>query len=91
MSIDDVRDRITIEGMRIKVVALFCVTVIAILCILKLADPENILVNIIIAIGSFVGGEAVGKRQMDILPSSGSHSQTMTVTESKSDDPVKPV
>ena len=64
----ELREQLSSDGIRKEIFALFCITVIAVLCILKLADPENILINIIIAIGSFAGGEANARRKMDPTP-----------------------
>lgn len=75
--------RVSVDGVREKIAALFCVTVIAILCILKLADPENIIINIIVAISSFIGGEANQRRKMD-TPSQGDYTQTLTETTTAS-------
>ena len=46
---------------REKIFALFCLTVIAIIAMLKLTDPENLLVNIVVAISAFVTGSAMRK------------------------------
>jgi len=52
----------SIRGYEIRkeIFALFCLTVIAIVAMLKLADPENIVINIILVIASFGGGYAMG-------------------------------
>jgi hypothetical protein len=70
MSTDEIKDQINtgreqINAVREKIFAMSCVTVIAIACILKLSDPENIIINIIVAIASFVGGEAYQRRKAD--------------------------
>ncbi len=46
---------------REKILALCCLTLIAILAMFRLTDPENIIVNIIVAIGSFISGTAMRK------------------------------
>lgn len=56
--------RQSMAGVRVKIFALFCVTVIAIIALLKLPDPENIIINIIVAIGSFLGGDAEARRRL---------------------------
>ncbi len=68
--INELRDQFNILACQVreKIFALFCLTVIAIVAMLKLADPENIVINVIVGICSFVGGVAVGqgmKRKTD--------------------------
>jgi hypothetical protein len=46
---------------REKIVALFCLTVIAIVAMMRLDDPENIIVNVVVAIAAFVTGSAMRK------------------------------
>ena len=46
---------------REKIVALFCLTIIAIVAMIKLDDPENIIVNVVVAIAAFVTGSAMRK------------------------------
>lgn len=48
---------------REKIAAIFCLTVIAIVAIVRLSDPENIIINIVVAIAGFVAGAAT--RQVD--------------------------
>ena len=48
------------DQIRVKVFALFCLTVIALTAMIRLSDPENIVINIIVGITSFVGGASVG-------------------------------
>lgn len=79
----DLRDKVSTEGVRVKIFALFCVTVIALVALLKLTDPENIIINIIVAIGSFLGGGEAERRRMDSLPSPGTHTLTETTTENR--------
>jgi len=47
---------------REKILALLCLTLIAIFAMLRITDPENIVVNIIVAIGSFISGSASARR-----------------------------
>jgi hypothetical protein len=44
---------------REKIVALFCLTVIAIVAMMKLPDSENVVVNVVVAIAAFVTGSAM--------------------------------
>ena len=46
---------------REKIVALFCLTAIAIVAMMRLDDPENIIVNVVVAIAAFVTGSAMRK------------------------------
>ena len=46
---------------REKIVALFCLTAIAIVAMMRLDDPENIIVNVVVAIAAFVTGAAMRK------------------------------
>jgi len=57
-TIDDLRERIACAQIRVGIMALFCLTVIAVVAMLKLADPENIVINVIVGIGCFSGGVA---------------------------------
>lgn len=56
------------DQIRVKVFALFCLTVIALTAMVRLTDPENIVINIIVGITSFVGGASVGAsmRKVDL-------------------------
>ncbi len=85
---NEIRDRISTEGVRVKIMALFCVTVIALVALLRLADPENIIINIIVAIGSFLGGSEAERRKMDSIPPNADFTQTLTesTTASKTAD-----
>ena len=47
---------------REKIVALFCLTVIAIIAMVRVADPENIVINVIVGICGFIGGVASARR-----------------------------
>jgi len=47
---------------REKILALLCMTIIAVFAMMRLTDPENIVVNIIVAIGSFISGSASARR-----------------------------
>jgi hypothetical protein len=58
-------DQMACYQVRERIFALFCVTVIAIVAMLKLDDPENIIINIVLVIGAFAAGRADGLRQTD--------------------------
>jgi membrane protein YqaA with SNARE-associated domain len=46
-----------------KMIALLCLTGIAIYAMTKLNDPENVVINVVVAIASFISGGAVGYLQ----------------------------
>jgi len=48
----------TASHVRERIFALFCLTIIAIVSMYQISDPENIVINIIVGICSFVGGVA---------------------------------
>lgn len=50
----EIRSIINSNQLREKVMGLFCLTVIAIIAMVRLEDPENILINIIIAIAGIL-------------------------------------
>lgn len=58
--LDELREKISTAAnqVRERIFALFCLTVIAMLAMYKLTDPENIIINVIVGICSFVGGVA---------------------------------
>ena len=49
---------------REKIVALFCLTALAIVAMANLQDPENIVINVVVAIAAFISGGS-GKRKSD--------------------------
>mgnify|MGYP001306797009 FL=1 len=57
-TIDDLKERIACAQVRVGIVALLCLTVIALVAMMRLADPENIVINVIVGIGCFSGGVA---------------------------------
>lgn len=61
------KQRLAANPMREKIMGLFCLTVIALVAMMKLDDPENIIVNIVVAIAGFLTGSAVSRRT-DSLP-----------------------
>ena len=64
--IKNVGNRVASYQVRERIFALFCVTVIAIVAMYKLTDPENIIINIVLVIGAFAAGRADGLRQADV-------------------------
>ena len=48
---------------RERIAAVVCLTGLAMVAIMKLSDPENIIINIVVAIASFMAGG--GTRQVD--------------------------
>ena len=46
---------------REKVVAMLCLTFLGAISLLKMDDPENILINVIVAIAAFVSGASVAR------------------------------
>ncbi len=55
-------------SVRQSIFALFCLTVIAVYAMYRLSDPENIIINIIIAIGAFANLGRSEQRQSDAKP-----------------------
>jgi hypothetical protein len=53
---DNLATRLACYQIKTQSFALFCVTIIAIVAMFRLPDPENVLINVIIAIGSFAAG-----------------------------------
>jgi hypothetical protein len=51
----------------------------------KLADPENVVINVVVAIAAFISGGVVGMNRMSDKPPT-EFTQTVTRTES-GDDP----
>jgi hypothetical protein len=41
-----------------RIIAVVCLTLIAFMAMLKLSDPENIVINIVVGIVAFIGGRA---------------------------------
>jgi len=54
----DIKEEIACGQIRLSIMALFCLTVIAIGAMIRVQDPENIVINIIVAISSFSSGVA---------------------------------
>jgi hypothetical protein len=52
-------------GVREKIAALFCLTVLAIVAMVKLDDPTNVVTNIVVGICAFITGSSSSKRRDD--------------------------
>jgi len=50
---------------RERIAALVCLTSIAGLAMCKLTDPENIIINVIVAISGFMAGRETAKKEED--------------------------
>ena len=50
---------------RERIAALVCLTSIAVVAMCKLTDPENIIINIIVAISGFMAGRETAKKEED--------------------------
>ncbi|MFA7520453.1 hypothetical protein [Shewanella sp.] len=48
---------------REKIAALFCLTTIAIVAMGRLTDPENIVINVVVAIAAFISGGGTRKNE----------------------------
>jgi|GEM_PF-7041598 len=57
-TLDSLKERIACGQIRQGIFALFCLTAIAIVAMMRLSDPENIVINVIVGIGCFTGGVA---------------------------------
>ncbi len=59
--------KVQIAGIQVRqgVAALFCLTAIAVVAMFRLSDPENIIINIVIAIGSYKLGQSDERRRGD--------------------------
>jgi hypothetical protein len=53
---DDPKSKIAGYQVRERIFALLCITSIAIVSMWRLDDPENIIINIIVAISGFMAG-----------------------------------
>ena len=60
----DLKEAIACGQIRVSIVALFCLTVIGIGAMITMTDPENVIINIIIAIAP-LANNLVGNRQGD--------------------------
>lgn len=50
-----------VGNVREKIAALLCLTLIALVAMLMMDDPENLLVNIVVAIAAFITGSGIRK------------------------------
>jgi hypothetical protein len=64
-NIEEVKNKISAYQIREKIAAISCLTIIAIVAIAKLPDPENIIINIVVAIAGFVAGASSQRRSED--------------------------
>lgn len=46
---------------REKIAALVCLTAIAMVAMAKLPDPENVVINVVVAIAAFISGGGMRK------------------------------
>lgn len=46
-----------------RIIAVVCLTFIAFIAMMKLSDPENIVINIVVGIVAFIGGRASAARK----------------------------
>lgn len=53
---------------REKIAALVCLTAIAMISMARLEDPENIVINVVVAIAAFISGGASNRRKEDEKP-----------------------
>lgn len=51
-----------VPDVREKIVALFCLTVIAIVAMARITDPENIVINVVVAIAAFISSGGLRKK-----------------------------
>jgi hypothetical protein len=84
-SLDAIRARLNnmASEHRVKVFCVFCLATIAIVAMFKLADPENIVINVVVAICSFTGGAAVGASMRRSTESSVTKEGDVTTKESQ--------
>lgn len=50
--------------MREKVIGILCLTMISLAAMIKMDEPENIIINVVVAIAGFIAGGA-GQRQTE--------------------------
>lgn len=52
-------ERLKTAGMvREKVIGVLCLTIIALASMIKMDEPENVIINVVVAIASFIAGSA---------------------------------
>lgn len=50
-------EKLKAAGMvREKVIGVLCLTVIALASMIKMSEPENVIINVVVAIASFIAG-----------------------------------
>jgi hypothetical protein len=62
---EEIKNKINTYQIREKIAAISCLTIIAIVAITRLSDPENIIINIVVAIAGFVAGSSSQRRSGD--------------------------
>jgi len=62
-TIDAMRDRLNGHQVRERIFALFVLGTIAIVAMVQVDDPENVVINIIVAIGAFSAGKSANNDQ----------------------------
>ena len=50
---------------REKIAALICLTAIAMVAMANITDPENIVINVVVAIAAFISGGSGARRKED--------------------------
>lgn len=63
-SAEAIKSRLLSYQIRERIAAIVCLTAIAMVAVMKLADPENIIINIVVAIAGFMAGGG-GTRQAE--------------------------
>ncbi len=74
---------------REKIAALVCLTAIALVAMGRLSDPENIVINVVVAIAAFISGGGTSRKSDNPPPTEFTQTTTETTTASKTDTPKK--
>ena len=48
---------------REKVIGILCLTVIALASMIKMNEPENVIINVVVAIAGFIAGGTAARRE----------------------------
>ena len=48
---------------REKVIGILCLTVIALASMVKMDEPENVIINVVVAIAGFIAGGSAARRE----------------------------
>ena len=48
---------------REKVIGILCLTVIALASMIKMNEPENVIINVVVAIAGFIAGGSPARRE----------------------------